>query len=56
MTSFNWIIWSYDVIITNSKGEIITAVGGNTKSLKTWKDVVIRMLNNNGGYSSLPIN
>ena len=45
----------YDVIIKNSKGEIVTAVGGNTKSLKTWKNV-IRMLNNNGGYSSLPMN
>lgn len=31
----------------------ITAVGGNTKSLRTWKDVT-RMLNNNGGYSSMP--
>ena len=43
----------YDVIIINANGEIVTAVGGNTKSLKTWKDV-IKMLNNNGGYSSLP--
>lgn len=43
----------YDVIITNANGDIVTAVGGNTKSLKTWKDV-IKMLNNNGGYSSLP--
>lgn len=39
----------------NEDGEIITAVGGNTKSLKTWKDVA-RMLENNGGYSTLPIN
>ena len=43
----------YDVIITNADGEIITAVGGNSKSLRTWKDVT-RMLNNNGGYSTLP--
>ncbi len=43
----------YDVIIKNSNNEIITAVGGNTKSLKTWSDVV-KMLNNNGGFSSLP--
>ena len=43
----------YDVIIINAKGEIVTAVGGNTKSLKTWKDVT-KMLNNNGGYSTLP--
>ena len=43
----------YDVIITNAEGEIVTAVGGNSKSLKTWKDV-IKMLNNNGGYSTLP--
>lgn len=40
-------------IITNADGEIVTAVGGNTKSLKTWKDVT-KMLNNNGGYSTLP--
>lgn len=38
----------------NNEGKIITTVGGNTKSLKTWSDVV-RMLNNNGGFSSLPI-
>ncbi|MEK5389038.1 RHS repeat-associated core domain-containing protein [Margalitia sp. FSL K6-0131] len=43
----------YDVVITNSKGKVITTVGGNTRSLKTWKDVT-KMLNNNGGYSSLP--
>ena len=43
----------YDVIITNADGEIVTAVGGNTKSLKTWKDVT-KILNNNGGYSTLP--
>ncbi|MCR4937141.1 MAG: HINT domain-containing protein [Lachnospiraceae bacterium] len=40
----------YDVIIMNSDGEIITAVGGNTKSLRTLKDV-LKMLTNNGGYS-----
>ena len=44
----------YDVVIYNNEGKIITTVGGNTKSLKTWSDVV-RMLNNNGGFSSLPI-
>ena len=44
----------YDVVITNSNGQIITTVGGKTKSLKTWK-AVTKMLNNNGGYSSLPI-
>ena len=43
----------YDVVIVNAQGEIITTVVGNTQSLKTWKDVA-RMLNNNGGYSSLP--
>ena len=40
-------------IITNADGDIVTTVGGNTKSLKTWKDVT-KMLNNNGGYSTLP--
>ena len=44
----------YDVVIYNNEGKIITTVGGNTKSLKTWSDVV-RILNNNGGFSSLPI-
>lgn len=44
----------YDVVITNSDGKVITTVGGNTKSLRNWKDVT-KMLNNNGGYSSLPI-
>ncbi|MEE1039005.1 MAG: polymorphic toxin-type HINT domain-containing protein [Eubacterium sp.] len=44
----------YDVVITNNNGQIITIVGGKTKSLKTWK-AVTKMLNNNGGYSSLPI-
>ena len=43
----------YDVVITNDDGKVITTVGGNTKSLKNWKDVT-KMLNNNGGYSSLP--
>ena len=43
----------YDVIIENADGETITAVGGNTRSLRTWRDVE-RMLNNNGGYSTLP--
>ena len=44
----------YDVIIYNREGEIITTVGGNSKSLKTWSDV-LKMLNNNGGCSSLPV-
>ncbi|MDQ0172398.1 RHS repeat-associated core domain-containing protein [Paenibacillus tundrae] len=44
----------YDVVITNSSGKVITTVGGNTRSLRTWKDVT-KMLNNQGGYSSLPI-
>lgn len=44
----------YDVIIKNADDEIITAVGGSTKSLRTWMDVV-RMLSNNGGYSTIPI-
>ena len=43
----------YDVVITNKAGETITTVGGNTHSLRTWSDVT-KMLNNNGGYSSLP--
>ena len=43
----------YDVIILNEKGTVITAVGGSDRSLRTWKDVT-KMLNNNGGYSSLP--
>ncbi|RKJ47583.1 RHS repeat-associated core domain-containing protein [bacterium 1XD42-54] len=43
----------YDVIITNSEGQVVTAVGGNTKSLRNWKDVV-QMLNNNGGFSTVP--
>ena len=40
----------YDVVITNSKGEVITCVGGNTNSLPNW-NAVEKMLNNNGGYS-----
>jgi len=44
----------YDVVIVNKNNEVITVVGGNTNSLKTWNDVT-KMLNNNGGYSSLPI-
>ena len=44
----------YDVVIVNNKKEIVTVVGGNTNSLKTWNDVT-KMLNNNGGYSSLPM-
>ncbi|MCI1695606.1 hypothetical protein [Aneurinibacillus aneurinilyticus] len=44
----------YDVVVINRKGEVITTVGGNTKSLKTWKDVT-KMLNNQGGFSSLPV-
>ncbi|MBB5196926.1 hypothetical protein [Anaerocolumna cellulosilytica] len=43
----------YDVVITNKNGQVITAVGGNTKSLRNWSDVT-KMLNNHGGYSSLP--
>ncbi|MBH5318324.1 hypothetical protein I6N90_10940 [Paenibacillus sp. GSMTC-2017] len=43
----------YDVAITNSTGEVVTTIAGNTKSLKTWSDVT-KMLNNNGGYYSLP--
>nr|WP_092074130.1 DUF637 domain-containing protein [Dendrosporobacter quercicolus]NSL47746.1 DUF637 domain-containing protein [Dendrosporobacter quercicolus DSM 1736]SDM78304.1 Possible hemagglutinin [Dendrosporobacter quercicolus] len=43
----------YDVVIVNSAKEVVTVVGGNTGSLRTWSDVT-RMLNNNGGYSSLP--
>ncbi|MMZ59787.1 hypothetical protein D1872_218410 [compost metagenome] len=44
----------YDVVVINRNGEVITTVGGNTKSLKTWKDVT-KMLNNQGGFSSLPV-
>src|SRR5699024_7863042 len=44
----------YDVIIKNKNNEIITTVGGDSKSLKTWKDVT-KMLSNNGGYTSLPM-
>jgi hypothetical protein len=44
----------YDVVITNSEGEIMSTVGENTKSLRNWGDVV-KMLNNNGGFSSLPV-
>ncbi|WP_010076255.1 hypothetical protein [Clostridium cellulovorans] len=43
----------YDVVITNKDDEVVTTVGGNTKLLKNWKDAT-KMLNNNGGYSSLP--
>ncbi len=43
----------YYVVIENSEGEIITTVGGKTHSLRTWSDV-LRMLNNNGGYSTIP--
>ena len=44
----------YDVIITNRNGEVITTVGGNTKSLRNWNDVT-KMLKNNGGYTSIPM-
>ncbi|OGO83715.1 MAG: hypothetical protein A2Y18_07820 [Clostridiales bacterium GWD2_32_19] len=44
----------YDVVITNRNGEIITTVGGNTRTLKTWNDVT-KMLNNQGGYTSIPL-
>lgn len=44
----------YDVVIVNKDGQVITTVGGNTKSLRNWSDVT-KMLNNNGGYSSLPV-
>ncbi|GAE90851.1 hypothetical protein JCM21531_4499 [Acetivibrio straminisolvens JCM 21531] len=44
----------YDVVIVNKEGVVITTVGGKTKSLKTWKDV-LKMLKNNGEISSLPI-
>ena len=44
----------YDVVIVNKNNEVITTVGGNTKSLRNWKDIT-KMLNNNGGYSSLPV-
>jgi len=37
----------YDVVIVNKEGVVITTVGGKTKSLKTWKDV-LKMLKNNG--------
>ena len=43
----------YYVVVENSEGEIITTVGGKTRSLRTWADVV-RMLNNQGGYSTIP--
>jgi hypothetical protein len=46
----NW----YDVVITNRDGDIVTVVGGQSNSMKTWKDVE-KMLNNNGGYSTLPL-
>lgn len=43
----------YDVVLVNANNEVISLVGGNTGSLKNWSDVTT-MLNNNGGYSSLP--
>lgn|GEM_PF-2270851 len=43
----------YDVVITNRNGDIVTVVGGNTESLKNW-NAVTKMLNNYGGYFSLP--
>jgi hypothetical protein len=43
----------YDVVLVNKYNEVISLVGGNTGSLKNWSDVTT-MLNNNGGYSSLP--
>jgi len=46
-------VMNENVVITNSSGKVITTVGGNTRSLKTWKDVT-KMLNNQGGFSSLP--
>ena len=44
----------YDVVVTNSEGKVITCVGGNTRSLPSW-NAVTKMLENQGGYSSLPI-
>ena len=43
----------YYVVIENSQGEVITTVGGKMHSLRTRADV-LRMLNNNGGYSYVP--
>ena len=44
----------YDVLIVNRNNELVTAVGGNTKSLPNRK-AVTQMLNNNGGFSGLPL-
>jgi hypothetical protein len=44
----------YDVVIVNKEGKVITTVGGKEKTLDNWKKVT-KMLNNNGGYSSLPM-
>jgi hypothetical protein len=46
----NW----YDVVITNREGNVVSVVGGQSNSLKNWKDVE-RMLNNKGGYSTIPL-
>uniref|UniRef100_UPI0026EC29D1 hypothetical protein n=1 Tax=Conchiformibius steedae TaxID=153493 RepID=UPI0026EC29D1 len=47
---------SYDVIILNNKNELVTAVGGNeSKRNLPNRATVMRMLNNNGGFSGVPI-
>lgn len=44
----------YDVIIKNKSGEVISTIGGKTKSLSSFSKL-LKMLNNNGGFSGIPI-
>lgn len=47
---------SYDVIIVNKDGQLVTAVGGNeSKTNLPNRRAVMRMLNNNGGFSGVPL-
>ena len=44
----------YDVVITNKNGDIISTIGGKTKSLKNWK-AVTKMLDNQGGIQFIAV-
>jgi hypothetical protein len=44
----------YYVVITDRAGAVITVVGGKGGTLRRWPDVT-KMLNNQGGYTSVPV-
>lgn len=44
------------MIIVNKDGQLVTAVGGNeSKTNLPNRRAVMRMLNNNGGFSGVPL-